>query len=113
MSMKPLIPVVLLAFFLAAGCNVFNANSFLPLVSVIPPKAATSGSGATATLGCSFDPGTSEFTELPYNPVENTGSIAAVVQNNIADTAGLNSNLRDNSTSFLPHQAVVDYEFVP
>ena len=111
--MKTRNTVVILALLLAAGCKARNENSFLPIISVIPPKAATSGSGATATLGCSFDPGSSEFTELPYNPVENTGSIAAVVQNNIADTAGLNSNLRDNSTSFLPHQAVVDYEFVP
>lgn len=98
---------------LAAGCTTRNENSALVIISVIPPKATVSGAGPTASVSCAFDQTVPEFTELPYNPAENRGEIAAVVQNNLVSTAALNPQLRAESTTFLPHQAVVNYEYIP
>jgi hypothetical protein len=79
------------------------------ITKVIPPKATTTGS----TTSCSFDAsGTDEFSYLPFNPAENQGSVAAVVHNNLVDTATLNGVLRTDSNVFLPHQVVVNYEVV-
>lgn len=97
----------------AASCKARNERSDLAIISVIPPKASSSGTGATATVSCAFDVATTEFTELPYNPAENRGSIAAVVRNSLTTTVAVNPLLQTDSTGFLPHQAVVDYEFIP
>jgi hypothetical protein len=98
---------------LGAGCTTRNENSALVITSVIPPKATASGAGATASVSCAFDQTVAEFTELPYNPAENRGEVGAVVQNNLVSTAALNPQLRAESTTFLPHQAVVKYEYIP
>ena len=110
--MKTRNAIVALALLLAS-CKTRNENSSLSIVSVIAPTAATAGTGVAATVSCTFDPAAAEFTQLPYNPAENRGSIAAVVQNNLAITVGLNPLLRTDTSTFLPHQAVVDYEFIP
>lgn len=99
---------------LAGSCTTRNETSALVISSVIPPIASAVGTGATSALGCKFDPASPEYTpDLPYNPAENRGSIAAVVVNNLSPTVNLNPLLRGDSTSFLPHQAVVNYEYVP
>jgi hypothetical protein len=98
---------------LASSCTTRNENSALVISSVIPPTASATGSGATTVLGCSFVLSTAEFTSLPYNPAENRGIVAAVLQNNLTPTATLNTILRADTTSFLPHQAVVNYEYIP
>ncbi len=101
-------------FLLAGSCTTRNENSALVISSVIPPIASAVGTGAATALGCKFDPGSPEYTpDLPYNPAENRGSIAAVVVNNLSPTTSLNPLLRGDSTSFLPHQAVVNYEYLP
>ena len=108
--------LVILALLLAAGCKTRNENSALPIVGIIPPTATASGGtgGVPAQVTCVFNPDSTEFTPfLPYNPAENRGMIAAVVENNATDPTALNPLLRTNSTSFLPHQAVVSYEFIP
>ncbi len=110
--MKTRHAIVALALLLAS-CKTRNENSFLTIVGLIPPTATASGTGATATVSCKFDPGSGEFSQLPYNPAENRGSVAAVVQNSISPALGLNSLLGTGTTTFLPHQAVVDYEFIP
>ena len=110
--MKTRNAIVALALLLAS-CKTRNENSSLPIISMVAPTATASGTGATATVSCKFDPGSGEFSELPYNPAENRGSVAAVVQNNLTPTTSLSPLLRADSTTFLPHQAVVDYEFIP
>jgi hypothetical protein len=98
---------------LASSCMTRNENSALVISAVIPPTATATGSGATSSLGCKFDPSQAEYTSLPYNPAENRGVVAAVVQNNLTATSSLNTILRTDSTNFLPHQAVVTYEYIP
>ena len=111
--MKTRNAIVALALLLAS-CKTRNENSALPIVSVIPPTATfTAGTtpGSSGTVSCKFDPASTEFSYLPYNPAENRGSIAAVVQNNLLPTTGLNLLLRLDTTTFLPHEAVVSFEY--
>src|ERR1700674_1844369 len=98
---------------LASSCMTRGENSPLVISSVVPRTAAAAGSATTPTLGCSFVASTAEYTSLPYNPAENRGIVAAVVQNNLTPTTALNTILRVDSTTFLPHQAVVNYEYIP
>jgi hypothetical protein len=98
----------------ATSCKTKNESSDLVIISMIPAKASATTGGATSTIGCVFDPANPEVTPaIPYNPAENAGFMAAVVQNNLTGTNALNADLRTDSATFLPHQAVVDYEFVP
>lgn len=113
--MKTRNAIVALALLLAS-CKTRNENSQLSIVSVVPPIATfTAGPtpGSPGTVSCKFDPGTAEFSELPYNPAENRGRIAAVVQNNLTPTTGLNALLRSDTATFLPHEAVVSFEYIP
>jgi hypothetical protein len=99
---------------LAAGCKTRNENSSLVITSVVPPVASSAGTGAAATLGCKFDPATPEYTPyLPYNPAENRGVVAAVVSNNLVNQTATNPLARTDTTTFLPHQVVVTYEYIP
>ena len=109
--MKTRNSIVALALLLAS-CKTRNESSALVITSVIPPTA-TAGTG-TAGVSCVFNPSSQEFTPyLPYNPSENRGVVAAVVANNLVLTTTVNPLLRTDSTTFLPHQAVVDYEYIP
>ena len=110
--MKTRNAIVALALLLAS-CKTRNEESALAIESLIAPTATSAGTGAATTVTCHFDPAAAEFGELPYNPAENRGSVAAVVQNNLVPTTIINPLLRTDSTTFLPHQAVVDYEFIP
>src|SRR5258708_17337364 len=98
---------------LALSCKTKSENSAFVISSVAPPTASSSGSGATSVLGCKFDPSTAEFSVLPYNPAENRGIVAAVLLNNLSPTTALNPLLRTDTTTFLPHQAVLNYEYIP
>jgi hypothetical protein len=99
---------ILLAAAFAAACTTQN-NSALVITKVIPPKAATSTTTPPVTT-CSFDPTDQEFTFLPINLAENQGNVAAVVLNSIPPTNADNT-LNLDASLFLPHQAVVRYEF--
>ncbi|HUJ24991.1 MAG TPA: hypothetical protein VLW85_03165 [Myxococcales bacterium] len=104
--MKTRAPILLLA--LAVSCSTKNENASLVITKVIPPTATVG-----TEVSCAFDPAETEFTpNLPFNPAENRGIIAAVVQNNMIDTSSLNTVLRTDSNTFLPHQVVVTYEVV-
>ena len=105
-------PIILLAAAFAAACTTQN-NSALVITKVVPPKATTDTSTTTppvTTTSCSFDPTANEFTFLPVNLTENQGNVAAVVQNFMPPTNSANS-LNLDASVFLPHQAVVSFEF--
>ena len=101
--------IAVLLVLLAAGCKVQN-NAALVIGNMVPGKLQTT----TGTTGgaCLFDPGAQEVDFLPLNPAENTGTMGVVVQNQIQATSSVNGILFTDSSMFLPHQAVVDYEVV-
>jgi len=103
---------ILLLALLAASCTAKNENSFLVITKVIPPLATTTGTPPATTTSCTFDPASTEFSFLPFNPAENQGLVAAVVANNLASNAALNTVLRIDTNTFLPHQVVVSYEVI-
>ena len=88
-----------------AGCTTNEHNSGLPIVTTVLGVASTPGAGCTFTVG-------SPEVEFPiFNPAANNlATTGFVVKNQLTDTSALNAVLRTNSTSFTPHQAVVDYE---
>jgi hypothetical protein len=99
-------PIILLALALAA-CTTQN-NSALVITKVVPPKA----DATTTPPSCIFDSGSDELTFLKVNLSENEGNVAAVVENFITNTAATsNPQLGLDGSRFLPHQAVVTYEF--
>jgi hypothetical protein len=98
---------ILLAAALAAACTTQN-NTALVITKVVPPTAATSTTGPTT---CSFSTAADEWTFLTVNLAENIGNVAAVVENHIQNTANANPTLGGDASTFLPHQAVVAYEF--
>ncbi|MGE5048555.1 MAG: hypothetical protein ACM3PC_08320 [Deltaproteobacteria bacterium] len=103
---------ILLAAALAAACTTQN-NSALVIIKVVPPKAETSTSTPTtpAVTTCTFDPASPELSFVPVNLAENEGNVAAVVQNFMPPTNSANT-LNLDASVFLPHQAVVRYEFL-
>jgi hypothetical protein len=110
--MKTRNATVILALLLAASCKTKDENSYLPIVAVVPPTATVSGVAPSQSISCAFDPAAKEITEMFFNPAQNVGTMAAVVENNLTNTTSLNPVLRTDSTTFLPHQAVVDYEMI-
>ena len=95
---------------LASSCMNRNQRSDLVITKTIP-ATATAG---TTSVTCKFDPGSPSFTPgLPFNPAENQGVVAAVVSNSIIDPSTYNPTLRTNTATFLPHQVVLSYEFIP
>lgn len=96
----------LLAAVLALGCA-DKGNSALSITKVVPPTASTSATGPST---CTVDPTTLEVSYLAYNPAENQGVVGAVVSNQTLSTVALNPLLRLDTSTFLPHQAVIDYE---
>ena len=100
--------IAILLFLAAAGCKQKN-NTGLVLTSVV--TGTFTAATATAPSSCTFDPGGTETSYLPFNPAQNTGTVGVVVLNQIQPTTSVSSLLTDAST-FLPHQAVVDYEIV-
>ena len=102
------IACIALALALAACRDVQRSD--LSITKVVPPPF-TAASGTTGP-SCTFDVNSDEFSYLPVNLSENLGNVAAVVANNIVDPSTLNSQLRLNTATFLPHQAVVTYEVI-
>jgi hypothetical protein len=100
--------IILLAAAFAAACTTQN-NSALVITKVVPPKAETSTATPPVTK-CSFDPTDPELNFVLVNLTENAGNVAAVVHNFMPPTNSANS-LNLDAAVFLPHQAVVRYEF--
>jgi len=103
---------ILLAAAFTAACTTQN-NSALVITRVVPPEVTTETSTTTppvTTTTCSFKTDAAEFSFLPVNLAENVGNVAAVVQNFMPPTNSANS-LNLDAAFFLPHQAVVRYEF--
>jgi hypothetical protein len=89
-----------------AGCTTNEHNSGLPIVTTVLGVA-----GSTPGAGCTFTVGSPEVEFPIFNPAANNlATTGFVVKNQLTDTSALNAVLRTNSTSFTPHQAVVDYE---
>ena len=103
---------ILLAAAFAAACTTQN-NSALVITAVVPPEVGTTTSATTppvTTTTCTFKTDAKEFSFLAVNLTENQGNVAAVVQNFMPPTNSANS-LNLDAAFFLPHQAVVHYEF--
>ncbi|TMA22224.1 MAG: hypothetical protein E6J88_14600 [Deltaproteobacteria bacterium] len=101
--------IAILLALAAAGCKI-KGNPSLLITKVISGTLTAATTSAPAL--CTFDPGSTEIDFLPYNPVENTGNVGAVVSNTILPTTAVNPTLRTDAATFLPHQAVVDYEVI-
>ena len=74
---------------------------------MVAPKATGTGT----TLTCTLSPGDVETSFLAVNPAENTGTVGVVVLNQALPNI-TNPLLRVDTNTFLPHQAVVDYEVI-
>jgi hypothetical protein len=99
-----------------SSCTTNSKSSALVVTSVImgTPVLTTLPDGSSSS-SCSFAPGAQE-TEFPVfavnNASNNGGSAGFVVQNRLVVSANTNVVLNANSTTFSPHQAVVDYEII-
>jgi len=111
--MKTRFALVLLALF-AASCKVQNERSDLVINKVVPATASVSGTAPAQNLICVFDISAAEYTPgLPYNPAESAGVVGAVIQNRMPDNSIVNPDFRLDTNTFLPHQAVINYEVIP
>lgn len=103
---------ILLAALLGASCSTNNKNSALVITKLVLGTAETLP-GPPVTTVCKFDPAGTEFDFAQINPAANTGgTMGVVVQNNLSDPSRLNPELRTNSATFHPRQAVADYEVI-
>src|SRR5438477_12710158 len=96
--------IAILLALAAAGCKI-KGNPSLLITKVISGTLTAATPSAPAL--CTFDPGSTEIDFLPYNPVENTGNVGAVVSNTILPTTALNPTLRPDAAPYLPPQAVL------
>jgi hypothetical protein len=97
----------LLAALAMAGCTTNEHNSGLPIVSTVLATA----SGTTPPITCTISVSGQEVEFPVFNPTQNQlASTGFVVANQLTDPSTINPILRTDSTSFSPHQAVVDYE---
>ncbi len=106
-------PTILLAAALAAACTTQN-NSALVITSVLPPTLVTDTSTTTppvTTSHCDADDAGKEASFLPVNLAENQGNVFATVVSAILPTNSANS-LNGDASFFLPHQAVITYQFL-
>jgi hypothetical protein len=104
---------ILVCAALSAGCRI-HQNSALVITKVIPATATATGTAPNQTVACAFDLAAKEFTPgMNFNPFENQGTVAAVVTNNLVDTATINAQFNTNSSSFFPHQGVANFEYIP
>ncbi|HYS10316.1 MAG TPA: hypothetical protein VEP66_16360 [Myxococcales bacterium] len=102
---------ILLAALLGTSC-LSNSKSSLAITKVVL-GTATTNAGPPPVTTCAYDPGSNEFSYAQIDPAANTGgTMGVVVENNLLDTSTLNPELRTNSATFHPHQAVADYEVI-
>ena len=103
---------ILLLALLAVSCSTNNKNSALVITKVVLGKAETDP-GPPPVTTCKYDPTSDEFSYPQIDPTANTGgTVGVVIQNNLIDTSTLNGELRTNSATFHPHQAVAAYEVI-
>jgi len=103
---------ILLVALLGVSCTTQNKNSAL-VVSKLVLGTATTDPGPPPVTSCAYDPGSVEFSFAQINPAANNGgTMGVVVVNGLLDTSTLNPELRTNSATFHPHQAVADYEVI-
>ena len=103
--------IALTAALVLAGCTTNEKNSGLVIDHVVLGQQQTINN----VLTCVFQAANSETLYPTFNPGQantNFGLAGFVVKNQLTDPSTTNSILRTNSTTFSPHQAVVDYELV-
>jgi hypothetical protein len=103
----------LLAALVMLSCSTNDRNSALSVTSVV---MGTFAAGTTPTSGgtCTFS-ATSQETEFPVfaaNAPNSLGASGFVVKNQLVSTTTVNKAFNGDTTTFSPHQAVVDYEIV-
>jgi hypothetical protein len=98
-----------------SGCTTDNKNSALSVTSVSLATATTTtaSSGATST-SCAFAVGNPEtaFPLFAANGLNSLGAAGFVVRNQLVDPTTVNTAFNTDSTTFSPHQAVIDYEII-
>jgi hypothetical protein len=94
-----------------AGCGTNDRSASLIVTKVV--GGTFTAPTPPATVGtCAYTAGADEQI-LPHfdaTAANSRGSTGFVVENQLVDTSSLNNNLRTNSNTFTPHQAVVNYE---
>src|SRR5450432_2389941 len=97
----------LIAALAIAGCKTNDHNAGLPITSTVLATASVSG---TATI-CTFSASGVEIEFPVFNPAaSNLAMTGFVVKNQLTNPSTINQILRGDTTSFSPHQAVVNYE---
>ena len=103
---------ILLAALLGVSCTTKDKSTSL-VISKMVLGTETTNPGPPVTTFCTYDPSATEFDFAQIDPANNTGGVmGVVVQNNLIDPSTLNPQLRANSATFHPHQAVADYEVI-
>ena len=101
---------ILLAALLGVSCTTKDKSTSL-VISKMVLGTETTNPGPPVTTFCTYDPSATEFDFAQIDPANNTGGVmGVVVQNNLIDPSTLNPQLRANSATFHPHQAVADYQ---
>ena len=98
------------------GCTTDNKNSALPVTAIVLGVVTPVTDPVTnvVTAGCVFSASTLEtaFPVFAANGTNNKGSVGVVVKNQISVPTTVNAVFTTDTTTFSPHQAVVDYEII-
>jgi len=102
-------PLCLIAALAMASCTTNDHNAGLPIVSTV---LATASGTPPAVVTCTISVSGLEVEFPAFNPTQanDLAQTGFVVSNQLTDPSTINPILRANTTSFSPHQAVVDYE---
>ncbi|HEX4386952.1 MAG TPA: hypothetical protein VH083_28555 [Myxococcales bacterium] len=98
-----------------SSCSTDNKSGALPVTSVILGTATvTINPDGSSTTACAFV-ATAVETEFPVfaaNAANRLGAAGFVVKNQLTLPSTVNTVFNSDTTTFSPHQAVVDYEIV-
>jgi hypothetical protein len=95
-----------------AGCSTNERQADLIVTKVVGGKFTAATAPATGgTCGYSASDDEQLLPTFDGTAPNNRAATGFVVDNQMVDTSTLNSQLRTNTNTFTPHQAVVDYEF--
>jgi hypothetical protein len=112
MKTRLIIPAI--AALLAAACTTDGYRSDLIITSVVLPTATTTVVGTATQTTCTLNTSAAETilpNFLPATP-GNFAFVGFVVNNQLTNTASLNTTLRTNTTLWAPDVAVVDYQII-
>jgi hypothetical protein len=112
MNTRLIIPA--LAALLIGGCTTDGYRSDLIIERVVLGTPSSVTIGGVVETQCTLSPTANESLEPGYIPASPgfKAYVGFVVTNQLLDTKSLNPTLRDNSTTFNPDVAVVDYQII-